>query len=218
MEDLQNSSLEEKVDLDTLVLCSSDLYSNMEINKFNNSIEKEKCKDDSDIIDNSAHNNVKSEKVELSEQDSDTNDFESSTNGAELCRICGLEFGNKTVLKIHNSIVHPEGNKGDKDKDYLKQDESVNEGVKQYKCQTCKYETRQKSGLKRHIKCVHEGIKPFDCIICDFKTAQQYALKKHIEFVHEGIKPFQCKICDYKATRKSGLKQHMIIKHHKMHI
>ena len=131
MEDFQHSSFEEKVDLDTLVLCSSDLYSNMEIKEFNNSVEEEQSEDDSDIDDNSAHNDVKKEKVELSEQDSDTNGFESCTNGAELSRICGLQFGNKTVLKIHNSIVHPEGNKGDKNKDHRKQDESVNEGVKQ---------------------------------------------------------------------------------------
>ena len=63
MEDFQHSSLEEKVDLDTLVLCSSDLYSNMEIKEFNNSVKEEQYEGDS----NSAHNDVKSEKVELSE-------------------------------------------------------------------------------------------------------------------------------------------------------
>ena len=97
MEDLQHSSLEEKVDLDTLVLCSCDLYSNMEIEEFNDSVKEEQSEDDRDIIDNSAHNDVKSEKIEVSEHDSDTNDFESSTNGSELCRICGLEFGNKST-------------------------------------------------------------------------------------------------------------------------
>ena len=65
MEDFKHSSLEEKVDLDTLVLCSSDLYSNMEVEGFNNRVKEELSEDDSDIIDSSAHNDVKSEKVEV---------------------------------------------------------------------------------------------------------------------------------------------------------
>ena len=25
----------------------------------------------------------------------------------EICKICGLEFGNKTILECHYSLVHP---------------------------------------------------------------------------------------------------------------
>ena len=29
-------------------------------------------------------------------------------DGKEICKFCGLKFGNKSVLKVHYSIIHPE--------------------------------------------------------------------------------------------------------------
>ena len=42
----------------------------------------------------------------------------------EICQTCGLEFGNKAVLKIHNSLVHPEENKDDQNRDLGRKDEA----------------------------------------------------------------------------------------------
>ena len=125
MEDWQNSSLEEKVDLDNLVLFSPDSYPITEINELKNGIKEEQSEEDNDVIENSAHNGIKTENVEFVEQDSDARVFESSRNGAEVCQTCGLEFGNKAVLKIHNSLVHPEENKDDQNSDLVGNDPFV---------------------------------------------------------------------------------------------
>ena len=50
------------------------------------------------------------------------------------------------------------------------------------------FQSHPKPDLKGHIQNVHEGIKEFKCTICDYETAQRVNLKAHIESVHEGIK------------------------------
>ena len=87
MEDWKQHSLEEKVDLENLLLIPSDSYSNESL--------KELKIDNIDVIDNSAKNEIKTEKVELNEEESKAKLFEYSTNGKEeICQICELEFGN----------------------------------------------------------------------------------------------------------------------------
>jgi len=226
MEDWQNSSLEEKVDLDNLVLFPPDLYPDTERREFGKDIKEEQSEENSDIIENPAYNNIKTEIDELIEPDNDTRSFEFSINGAEICQLCGLEFGNKAVLRIHNSLVHPEEKKENQNVDLERKDEVDHkheapkidrlkkhiklghEGIKQFKCIICDYETARNHNLKKHIESVHEGIKPFKCIICDYEFTKNSSLKKHIESVHEGIKPFKCKNCDYKTASKANLKIH----------
>jgi hypothetical protein len=100
MEDWQSFSLEEKVDLDNLVLFPPDSYPDTERREFGKDIKEEQSEENSDIIENPAYNNIKTEKVELIEPDSDTGPFEFSINREEICQLCGLEFGNKAVLKF----------------------------------------------------------------------------------------------------------------------
>ena len=100
MEDWQYSSLEEKVDLDNLVLFPPDRSPDRERSEFNKDIKEDQSEENSEVIENPAHNDIK---TELIEPDNNTQSFEFSINGGEICQICGLEFGNKAVLKIHNS-------------------------------------------------------------------------------------------------------------------
>ena len=76
MESWQHSRFEEKVDLDTIVLSPSDVYSNEGVQELNSGIKEEQFEDDTDIIDNSAHNDVKTDKVKLMEEKSDINCYE----------------------------------------------------------------------------------------------------------------------------------------------
>ena len=231
MEDWQNSSFEEKVDLDNLVLFPPESYPISGISELRSGIKEELSEEDADVIENPSHNDIKTESVEVVEQASDTRNFEFSRNGAEICQTCGLEFGNKVVLKIHNSLLHLEENKDDQDIDLERNDEVVqeyetaksdhlkthiklvHEGNKWFKCNLCEYETVQKSTLDRHKISVHEGIKTgikaFKCNMCEFETAQKSNLNRHKISVHEGIKPFKCSFCDFKAARKTTLKQHI---------
>ena len=117
MEDWEHSSLEEKVDLENLVLIPPDSYPISGINDLKSGIKEEQSEKGNDLVDNPSQKDIKTEKVKVIEQDNDTRSFEFFRNGAEICQICGLEFGNKAVLKVHNSIVHPEGNKDDQNID-----------------------------------------------------------------------------------------------------
>ena len=55
--------------------------------------------------------------------------------------------------------------------------------------------------MKRHIESVHEGKKPFKCETCEYTYSQKSHLNQHVAKVHEGKKPFKCQICDYPLKR-----------------
>ena len=110
MEDWQHHSLEEKVDLENLVLLPSDSYSNEGFDKYSCKI-KEEPVENSIVIDNSDHTEIKTEKIESDEQEIDANEF--STCKIEICQICGLEFGSNAGLKNHNSLIHPDDDNDD---------------------------------------------------------------------------------------------------------
>ena len=129
MEDWQNSSLEEKVDLDNLVLFPPDSYPDTERREFGKDIKEEQSEENSDIIENPAYNNIKTEIDELIEPDNDTRSFEFSVNGVEICQICELEFGNKAVLKIHNSLLHPEEKNDGQNVDLGRKDKVVQKNL-----------------------------------------------------------------------------------------
>ena len=235
MEDWQNISFEEKVDVKNIVLFPSDLHLKSEIKEFKNGIKEEQS-------DYPAHNDIKTEKIELIERNKDDNASVLSRNENFICQICALEFGNKVVLNIHNSFMHPEetkedqitdlGRKNESVYDKIKQSkckasdfetrqkdnlntskESVYKAIKKFKCNICDHETARKDNLNNHIKTVHERIKPFKCSICDFKTAHQTVLKRHIVSIHEGIKPFKCNLCAFETARKGNLKDHILSVH-----
>jgi hypothetical protein len=142
MEDWQQHSLEEKVDLENLLLIPSDSYSNESLKEYSEELKK-------DNIDNSAKTEIKTEEIELNDGEGNAKTFEYFTNGnEEVCQICGLKFGNKAVLKIHNSFVHPEGNKDEQNKNCGRRDESVHEEIEPFKCKKCDYKAKRKSYLK----------------------------------------------------------------------
>ena len=217
MEDWQQHSLEEKVDLEQLLLTPSDSYTKEELNEYSEEIKEEsQFQENIDTIANSAQTDIKTEKVELNDREGNAKPFEYSMNGnEEICQICGLEFGNKAVLKIHNSLMHPEGTKDDQINDLDMNNEPVHDRVKQYKCKGSYFptaiviETAEKRTLNKHIESNHEGIKPFKCHICTYDTVNKTHLKRHLDSVHERIKPYKCKMCDFEAPQKENLKKHI---------
>ena len=158
MEDLEQSSLEEKVDLGNLVLFPLDLYVNKETEEENFRIKDEpsEIKTNDDISENTE---VKKETIELPDDKYQKEMIKFSDSDNEMCQICGIEFGNKAVLNIHTSIVHP------------KEDRNVKNGIIYdkaiHKCSICNYETKYKGHLKEHIEAVHEGKKKYECSLCD---------------------------------------------------
>merc|ERR1712150_131930 len=60
--------------------------------------------------------------------------------------------------------------------------------IKEFKCETCSYNTAQKHALFRHYASVHKDMDSFKCPSCDFTSA---------------VKP---KLIDHKQKCKSGRK------------
>ena len=67
--------------------------------------------------------------------------------------------------------------------------ESVNEGMKIFKCIDCGKGYSQKGNLNRHIESVHEGKKLFKCNDCSTGFCLKWNMNKYIESVHEETKP-----------------------------
>jgi hypothetical protein len=61
-------------------------------------------------------NNIKKEVIEPPVHEYEKTQIGFSTNSNVKCQTWGLEFGDKVVLKIHNSMVHPEEKKIDQNK------------------------------------------------------------------------------------------------------
>ena len=64
----------------------------------------------------------------------------------------------------------------------------VDEGHKDYKCESCGESFTSAKDLKRHIHTVHEGHKDHKCESCGKSFSQSGSLKKHIHKVHKGQK------------------------------
>ena len=60
-------------------------------------------------------------------------------------------------------------------------------GEKQYACQVCSKEYRNKQNLKEHMT-IHVGIKPFVCPHCSKEFRQNANLKLHINTMHSDDK------------------------------
>ena len=60
-------------------------------------------------------------------------------------------------------------------------------------CNHCKYKTKDKSNMKKHVMAKHHGRK-FACSFCDKTFPDQSQFKRHIEAVHEGVK-YACVQC-----------------------
>ena len=110
MEDWMESSLEEKVDIENLELLTFDPNTNEE------QTQQITCKIEEEPLNSSDVGLLaeihESENI-AKEPENDGEYIKSgiSSNENEKCQICGLEFGNKAVLNIHTSVVHPKETK-----------------------------------------------------------------------------------------------------------
>ena len=120
-------------------------------------------------------------------------DVQEKKKTQHICSNCGVNFGEKSSLKEHISLVH-EGKKG-----------VLNDG----KCPRCDKQFVHKDNILKHIKAVHEKIKPYKCPICNKGFTEKTHLKLHIEAVHEGKKPHICPKCGVGFGKKSSLTKHV---------
>ena len=75
------------------------------------------------------------------------------------------------------------------------------------KCTYCKYVTRRRYLLSRHLKA-HLERHPHQCDRCPLSFKTLLALQNHVN-THRGVRPFRCRRCDDQFTTSGELVTHM---------
>ena len=92
-----------------------------------------------------------------------------------------------------------------------------------FKCQECKFTSKRKGSLKRHVEGVHKGVftsnsRPgkkcagngqYLCQECDFSSNYKNALKAHIERIHKGVTNYSCSQCEYQSYERNTADNHI---------
>ena len=81
------------------------------------------------------------------------------------CGLCSLQFGNRIVFDMHQSIVHGIVTKE-------KQEPVISENITKAKnkiiqCSICKTTGASEKNLQIYIDSIHKGNKPYKCNTCD---------------------------------------------------
>ncbi|KAJ8968346.1 hypothetical protein NQ317_011226 [Molorchus minor] len=83
-----------------------------------------------------------------------------------------------------------------------------------FKCETCKYQTKYKRALIKHLLTHNRTIKIriFKCETCGYQTKHRRALNRHLlnhKEVSE-VQMFKCEICEFQTRHRENLKSHVL--------
>ena len=78
----------------------------------------------------------------------------------------------------------------------------IHVGLKNFKCELCKYMTNRQNELQTHIKCVHDRLKEHQCNICGKTYSTMKYLKRHKH------KDYKCEFCSKSFSQAERLKNH----------
>ena len=84
-------------------------------------------------------------------------------------------------------------------------DETREEDVKRFSCESCKLKFDFPSHLHRHVLSVHEKRKRFDCDICSTGFNNKASLLRHLK----KSESFACNLCDAKFCKRPDQKSHV---------
>lgn len=148
------------------------------------------------------------------DQDSNTEDFDSNSDGLYPCKQCGKLFPRRTSLKRHEQI-HFEG--------------------KRYLCKTCGKAFNRNEHLTRHMLS-HTGGRPYQCDLCSKEFTRKEHLSRHrqnhdtsgvvkeemeenlgnygfSDFEPNDSKPFVCDVCHSSYARREHMTKHKKLAH-----
>ncbi|CAF4780719.1 unnamed protein product [Pieris macdunnoughi] len=145
------------------------------------------------------------------------------------CNICGVQFINEEILKMHNSIIH---NLEDKTTQPTK-----------YNCHLCPKYFKMRGSLMVHLRVAHYGFtqklesdltdtgsnnvnekteeiekpmtlcrndgKQWQCDVCNKYFTTKYFLKKH-KRLHTGETPYACSQCNKTFTFQQSYHKHLL--------
>ena len=77
-----------------------------------------------------------------------------------------------------------------------------------FKCDKCDASYPLKMSLLNHIRIKHEDAKQFFCQHCVYETKNKVHLKQHVKSLHLGMKEI-CETCGRKFSDKSNLNKHV---------
>ena len=96
-------------------------------------------------------------------------------------------FDRQGLQKEHKKFVYTKKSNSS-DQSIGDEIDSVHEGEKEHKCESCGKLFSRAEHLKRHINAVHEGNQDHKCEFCLKSFSQAGYLKKHIHTIHEDQK------------------------------
>jgi uncharacterized Zn-finger protein len=104
-----------------------------------------------------------------------------------VCHICGKTI--KGVYSLHLKI---------------------HENLKQFRCDDCGREFRQKIALQNHV-LIHKNEKPHECPFCFKRFRQKYTMQHHMKNRHTNVKDFICTLCGKEFSDKATLQKHLLV-------
>ena len=94
----------------------------------------------------------------------------------------------------------------------IEETNSVHNGQKDHKCDSCGKSFFEAGSLKEHINSVHNGQKDYKCDSCGKAFFEAGSLKIHINSVHHGQKDHKCDSCGKSFSQAWILTQFIMVK------
>ena len=195
-EDVEISSLEEKVDLENLVIYPSEPYINERLGEehlhnflsFQSGELFKKYENfgiKSEPLENEINNDISVKANELPHHNYEKSPIEFSRNvpkeqkfKALFCFLCSLQFDRKSVYDLHQSLVH--GSKSEDSEVKIEVVSEISETINDSQTSTLPQVHKEKK------KSYDTGKKLLPCNICGKTFSHKGHLNVHIESVHEG--------------------------------
>lgn len=115
------------------------------------------------------------------------------------CKVCGLNFVNSDILKMHKCLLHKHSNKSDTDNT-------------RHSCHLCSKNFKMRGSLMVHLRVAHYGfssILPADTATANIeKNDKGSSAEKSITLTKNDGKQWQCDVCRKSFTTKYFLKKH----------